>query len=237
MLPHYSSYKVAENFRMLETLFPGRIDLGIGRAPGSDQRTMRILADGKPNWSNADQLSDPGARPRGLAARCGARQACRPRRDGAAARRLRARRLAAGLERRQCGARRAFRPAVLLRALHQSRRRRRRHAVLSRAVQAFVAPSRTAGDDGDGRDVRGDRRRSRPPVQEPRALGDAAAHHERARPVPAGRGGAGSGEGSAHRRPSWRAMRRRGVTGSPDDGARRHRGASPRATRSTRSCW
>ena len=55
MLPHYSAYKVAENFRMLETLFPGRIDLGIGRAPGSDQHTMRILADGKPNWSNADK--------------------------------------------------------------------------------------------------------------------------------------------------------------------------------------
>ena len=54
MLPHYSAFKVAENFRMLETLFPGRIDLGIGRAPGSDQRTMRILADGKPNWSSAD---------------------------------------------------------------------------------------------------------------------------------------------------------------------------------------
>ena len=54
MLPHYSALKVAENFRMLETLFPGRIDLGVGRAPGSDQRTMRVLADGKPNWSNAD---------------------------------------------------------------------------------------------------------------------------------------------------------------------------------------
>jgi luciferase family oxidoreductase group 1 len=54
MLPHYSAFKVAENFRMLETLFPGRIDVGIGRAPGSDQRTMRILADGKPNWSSAD---------------------------------------------------------------------------------------------------------------------------------------------------------------------------------------
>ena len=54
MLPHYSAFKVAESFRMLETLFPGRIDLGIGRAPGSDQRTMRVLADGKPNWSDAD---------------------------------------------------------------------------------------------------------------------------------------------------------------------------------------
>ncbi|MBV8391562.1 MAG: LLM class flavin-dependent oxidoreductase [Alphaproteobacteria bacterium] len=52
MLPHYSSFKVAENFRMLETLFPGRIDLGIGRAPGSDQQTMRILADGKPSWGD-----------------------------------------------------------------------------------------------------------------------------------------------------------------------------------------
>jgi len=52
MLPHYSTLKVAENFRMLETLFPGRIDLGVGRAPGSDQRTMRVLAAGKPNWSD-----------------------------------------------------------------------------------------------------------------------------------------------------------------------------------------
>ncbi len=46
MLSHYSALKVAENFRMLETLFPGRIDLGIGRAPGSDQRTARALAVG-----------------------------------------------------------------------------------------------------------------------------------------------------------------------------------------------
>jgi luciferase family oxidoreductase group 1 len=34
MLPHYSAYKVAENFRLLEALHPGRIDLGPGRAPG-----------------------------------------------------------------------------------------------------------------------------------------------------------------------------------------------------------
>jgi luciferase family oxidoreductase group 1 len=44
MLTHYSAFKVAENFRMLETLFPGRIDLGIGRAPGSDQLTAAALA-------------------------------------------------------------------------------------------------------------------------------------------------------------------------------------------------
>lgn len=44
MLSHYSALKVAENFRVLESLFPGRIDLGIGRAPGSDQLTAAALA-------------------------------------------------------------------------------------------------------------------------------------------------------------------------------------------------
>src|SRR2546427_1537712 len=43
MLQHYSALKVAEAFRVLETLYPGRIDLGIGRAPGSDQLTARAL--------------------------------------------------------------------------------------------------------------------------------------------------------------------------------------------------
>ncbi|MBV9860073.1 MAG: LLM class flavin-dependent oxidoreductase [Alphaproteobacteria bacterium] len=46
MLSHYSSLKVAETFRMLETLYPGRIDLGIGRAPGSDQLTAVALQHG-----------------------------------------------------------------------------------------------------------------------------------------------------------------------------------------------
>jgi luciferase family oxidoreductase group 1 len=43
MLPHYSPLKVAETFSMLAGLFPGRVDLGIGRAPGSDQLTMFAL--------------------------------------------------------------------------------------------------------------------------------------------------------------------------------------------------
>ncbi len=43
MLPNHSALKVAENFRMLETLYPGRIDLGMGRAPGSDQVTATFL--------------------------------------------------------------------------------------------------------------------------------------------------------------------------------------------------
>ena len=44
MLSHYSPLKVAENFRILDALYPGRIDLGIGRAPGSDQLTAAALA-------------------------------------------------------------------------------------------------------------------------------------------------------------------------------------------------
>lgn len=43
MLPHYSAFKVAEQFRVLEAIAPGRIDLGIGRAPGSDQLTAYAL--------------------------------------------------------------------------------------------------------------------------------------------------------------------------------------------------
>ena len=43
MLPNHSALKVAENFRMLETLFPGRIDLGMGRAPGGDRITAAML--------------------------------------------------------------------------------------------------------------------------------------------------------------------------------------------------
>jgi luciferase family oxidoreductase group 1 len=50
MLTHYSPLKVAEQFRMLETLSPGRIDLGIGRAPGGDERTSRALQSGPESW-------------------------------------------------------------------------------------------------------------------------------------------------------------------------------------------
>ena len=46
MLMHYSPYKVAENFRLLESLFPNRIDLGLGRAPGSDAYQAGALAYG-----------------------------------------------------------------------------------------------------------------------------------------------------------------------------------------------
>ena len=53
MLPHYSSLKVAEQFRVLEAIAPGRIDLGLGRAPGSDGRTAHAL---NPNAAQAADM-------------------------------------------------------------------------------------------------------------------------------------------------------------------------------------
>ncbi len=51
MLPHYSAYKVAEVFSLLANLYPGRVDLGIGRAPGADMTTAVALAtDGRPKF-------------------------------------------------------------------------------------------------------------------------------------------------------------------------------------------
>jgi len=46
LLPYYSAFRTAEAFRMLEALYPGRIDLGIGRAPGGDARTAQAVAGG-----------------------------------------------------------------------------------------------------------------------------------------------------------------------------------------------
>lgn len=57
MLPHYSPYKVAEQFRVLDALAPGRVDLGLGRAPGSDGRTAFALnpnANERPHAFPAD---------------------------------------------------------------------------------------------------------------------------------------------------------------------------------------
>jgi luciferase family oxidoreductase group 1 len=53
MLPHYASLKVAEQFRVLEAIAPGRIDLGVGRAPGSDRLTAHAL---NPYSNAADQF-------------------------------------------------------------------------------------------------------------------------------------------------------------------------------------
>ncbi len=58
MLPHYSAYKVAENFRMLEALHPNRIDLGLGRAPGGMPRATMALQEGKLQRADYSQQID-----------------------------------------------------------------------------------------------------------------------------------------------------------------------------------
>jgi luciferase family oxidoreductase group 1 len=72
MLPHYSALKVAEQFRVLEAIAPGRIDMGVGRAPGSDGLTAHALnpaASSDPNhfpgqirdllaWTTGDKLPE-----------------------------------------------------------------------------------------------------------------------------------------------------------------------------------
>jgi luciferase family oxidoreductase group 1 len=49
MLPNHAPFVVAEQFALLEALHPGRIDLGIGRAPGTDQATAAALRGGSPH--------------------------------------------------------------------------------------------------------------------------------------------------------------------------------------------
>jgi len=57
MLPHYSAYKIAEVFSLLANLYPGRVDLGVGRAPGADMSTAVALAtDGRPKFDKFPEL-------------------------------------------------------------------------------------------------------------------------------------------------------------------------------------
>jgi luciferase family oxidoreductase group 1 len=52
MLPNHAPIVIAEQFGTLESLYPGRIDLGLGRAPGTDQRTLRALRRHPDNAEN-----------------------------------------------------------------------------------------------------------------------------------------------------------------------------------------
>jgi luciferase family oxidoreductase group 1 len=56
MLPNHSALKVAESYKLLEALHPGRIDLGIGRAPGTDARTALALRRARRGGVGADDF-------------------------------------------------------------------------------------------------------------------------------------------------------------------------------------
>lgn len=69
MLPYYAPFKIAEQFKMLEALYPGRMDLGLGRAPGGHPRTAQVLFDGRPIDTDegfANQLAELSAIFRGV---------------------------------------------------------------------------------------------------------------------------------------------------------------------------
>jgi luciferase family oxidoreductase group 1 len=56
MLPHYSPFKIAEVFKLLAALAPGRVDLGLGRAPGSDQRTALAMRQDRSRGFGAEDF-------------------------------------------------------------------------------------------------------------------------------------------------------------------------------------
>lgn len=58
MLPNHSALIIAEQFGTLESLYPGRIDLGLGRAPGSDQATMRAVRRDLSSQNFAEQVQE-----------------------------------------------------------------------------------------------------------------------------------------------------------------------------------
>ena len=107
MLPNHAPLMVAERFKVLEALYPGRIDLGIGRAPGTDQLTSMALRrrqeiraddDFLERFQRADGVEERGF-PRGASVpqdpgRC--RRTCRCRRSGCSARASTARSWPAG---------------------------------------------------------------------------------------------------------------------------------------------
>lgn len=58
MLPNHSPLQIAEQFGTLESLYPGRIDLGLGRAPGTDMLTARALRRGRTDGEDFPQMLD-----------------------------------------------------------------------------------------------------------------------------------------------------------------------------------
>ncbi|MBF6620337.1 MAG: LLM class flavin-dependent oxidoreductase [Patulibacter sp.] len=66
MLPNHAPLTIAEQFGMLEALFPGRIDLGLGRAPGTDQLTAAALRRAQDPFRNEDDFPEQLADLRGF---------------------------------------------------------------------------------------------------------------------------------------------------------------------------
>ena len=211
MLPHYSPFKVAESFSVLSGLFPGRIDLGIGRAAGTDPMTTFALQRDR-------RTAGPDDFPQQLAELLAHYDQTLPRRPPVRAARAHAagRRGAAGaLAARLLAAERdlggAARAPLRVRRLHQPRRRGRRGAV-PRGASA-VGAARDAARRG--RRV-GDLRRHR---RGGAAAGGERAHDAHAAAPGAADPGAAAREGAAlprrsAQRPETRAGRQAAAASS-----------------------
>ncbi len=142
MLPNHSPLVIAEQFGTLEALYPGRIDLGLGRAPGTDQLTARALR------------RDPTSELRVPAGRAGAAVPPRARRAGPGdSGRPRRRHRGAALDPRlehlrrpaRRGARAAVRLRLALRATRSDGRARRSTAASSSPRRSWRSPTRWLG--------------------------------------------------------------------------------------------
>ena len=137
MLPHYSPMKVAESFRVLHALYPGRIDLGIGRAPGGSPLDSFALRRDRNSQQTEDDFPKQlleliaflhgGFRPDHAFSRI----ELSPAMPGCA------RGLAARLEHVERSRRSAARIAVRVRALHRSHSHARRNRVLPLSLQTI----------------------------------------------------------------------------------------------------
>ena len=187
MLPNHAPLAVAESFRVLEGLHPGRIDLGLGRAPGTDQLTAYALRRGRVEADEFPQQFVRAARlrrrlPRRAPLQAAARDPGRRTPAAAVDPRL--------LPVRRPGGRRV-RDRVRVRGALRVGRPGGGGGRLPRAVRAVGAAGRAAGDPRGRRDRRRDRGAGRGAGPGQRPL-DGAADAEPARPAAHARGGSGA---------------------------------------------
>ena len=227
MLPHYSPFKVAETFSLLAGLFPGRIDLGIGRAAGTDPMTTFALQRDR-------RQAGPDDFPEQLAELLAHYEGGFPENHPFA-------RLG------QLAARRAA-PARRLAARLLARRARSGPASSACPTRSPTSSTRTARPTPSSTASASSRARLSDPAHRGRRLGDLrrdrrggrAARLERAHVVHAAAPGppdpgAAAREGAALPRDAGRPSARRGVIGSPETVRAGHRGDRLRATAPRRS--
>ena len=191
MLPNHAPLMVMERFKVLEALFPGRIDLGLGRAPGTDQITSLALRRRQDTSNEQDDFLDRFQEMILFETQrlSGQPSVLEGRRD--ADRRAAAADLAARLQRLFGRARRACRRGIFLRASFLGFSARSPDADLPQPVQAVGVAADALRDPRRRGDLRRHRSRGRPHGDErgpafraPRRSGNTARSHRPRKPPP-----------------------------------------------------